>query len=108
MPKKIEGPQTVINQSLFRIGTIILTAWAIDKISQRNDTINYVLYQKGKNVYQGICLKHRLIARLAEHKRHGKIFDEYDFNPAATYSEACRIEERRIHRDQTKYNVHYR
>lgn len=97
------------NKPLLNIGLLIFAGILIDSFRrEEKDTINYVLYNKGKKVYHGICLKHRLQARLSEHRSQGKLFDEYDCNSPRTYAEACRLEESRVYRDQTKYNVHYR
>ncbi|MBS1503208.1 MAG: hypothetical protein JST32_14160 [Bacteroidetes bacterium] len=105
----MENSQPNLNQSLARLGAIFTIAWAIGQLfGERKDTINYVLFHKGKKVYHGICLEHRLDARLAEHERDGKVFDDYHYGQPKTNMEACRIEQARIFRDQTKYNIHHR
>jgi hypothetical protein len=97
------------NQPLINLGLLIFAGIVLDAhLREKKDSINYVLFYHGQKVYHGICLKHRLQARLSEHRCQGKVFDEYDCNSPRTNAEACHLEELRVYRDQTKYNVHYR
>ncbi|WP_183580346.1 hypothetical protein HDF18_13120 [Mucilaginibacter sp. X5P1] len=96
-------------QSLLRLGTFVLVGLALDRILRgQKDTINYILYYRGRKVYHGICKAHRIEQRLNEHICQGKVFDEYDYDQPKVETEAKRIERLRIGRDQTKYNIHHR
>jgi hypothetical protein len=55
-------------QSLLRLGAVVLIGVALDSIlNGQKDTINYILYYRGRKVYHGICKDHRLEQRLNEH-----------------------------------------
>jgi hypothetical protein len=96
-------------QSLLTLGAFLLIGVALDGLlNGQEDTINYILYYRGRKVYHGICKDHRLEQRLNEHACQGKLFEECDYGQARTEAEAKRIERFRISRDQTKYNVYHR
>jgi hypothetical protein len=92
---------------LVKLGLIALGIYALTKISEEYDTINYTLLHRNKLVYHGICYVDRLEARLNEHKLRGILIDRYDHDHAKPRTAAIAKERRLIQRDRPKHNIHY-
>ena len=80
---------------------------AAEVLGQTNNTVNYILYYKGKRVYDGICYEDRLDDRIADHERSGKRFDDVVYDYAKPRSEALVLERKRIKRFKCKSNIHH-
>ena len=93
--------------SLLKLGLIALGIYALSKVSEEYDTINYTLWYRNKLVYHGICYDDRLEARLNEHELRGIVFDEYDYDYAKPRSTAIAKERRLIQLDRPKHNIHH-
>lgn len=92
---------------LLKLGLITLGVYALSKISEEHDTINYTLWHRNRLVYHGICYADRLESRLNEHELRGILFDEYDHDNAKPRTTAMAKERRLIQRDRPKYNFHH-
>ena len=94
---------------LLRAGGVLLGIAVLDSIlSNKNNTVNYVLKDRGRKVYHGVVFEDRLDTRIYEHECSGKKFDECVYDDPKPREEALRLEKKRIKRDRTKYNVHHR
>jgi len=87
-------------------GVIGVIAVLDELFSNKNDTVNYKLKNKGRLVYHGICYEDRLDSRMNEHECSGKKFDEIIYDNPKPREHASRLERKRIRRDMPKYN-HY-
>ena len=94
---------------LLGIGIAYLTAKFLDSFlePEEKDTVNYTLYRRRRVVYHGITYEDRLDHRLNEHERAGKKFTLCVHDDPRTRSNALDVEERRIRRDNPKYNVQH-
>ena len=75
--------------------------------AESKDTVNYIEYDKGERVYDGITKEYRKNIRISEHKSDGKVFDKVVFSPPKTRSAAEDLERYRIRRFKGKYNIQH-
>ena len=92
---------------LLKLGALALGIYALSKLSEESDTLNYTLWYRNKLVYHGICYADRLEARLNEHELRGIVFDEYEHGSAKPRGAALIKEYQLIQRDRPKYNIHH-
>lgn len=71
------------------------------------NTVNYTLKNRGKNVYEGITYEERVHTRIREHIADGKRFDDFSTSSPRTREKALIIEKARIQRKNPKYNNHH-
>ena len=86
------------------IGAVVLAIFSIFKAI---NTLNYVLFHKGKRVYDGITRHNRLAKRLREHQKSGKHFDSCRHSDPTFRFVAREIERDRIRRFNGKYNIQH-
>jgi hypothetical protein len=97
-------PENVFLKTVFT-GLLIYAVKELVSPSEQSDTVNYQLFWKGRIVYEGIAYADRIMARIGEHERSDKVFDEYDFDYSKPRSKALDLEFRRIQRNRPKYNI---
>jgi hypothetical protein len=72
-----------------------------------NDTVNYILFNRGKRVYDGVTYKHRILARKLEHLKKGKVFTKMIFDKPKPRIEAFELEKKIIKKHRSPYNIQH-
>jgi hypothetical protein len=110
MEQQYNGNQAYLQQLLIKVGLIAFGVMALDNLlNEPSDTVNYILYYKGKKMYHGIAYEDCLDKRIYSHEYEGIIpFDDCVYDHPKTRTKAKELEHRRIRRDQTAYNSHHR
>lgn len=72
------------------------------------DTVNYILFNGRKRVYDGVTYRHRTIARKLEHIKKGKVFTKMIFDEAKPRIEAFELEKNLIKKHRSLYNIQHK
>ena len=86
------------------LGSGLLT---VEFFGEPKDTINYILYDGKKRVYDGITYEDRANTRKREHRKSGKKFTRMVKGEVLPRSEAEELEYQRIKRNKAKYNIQH-
>ncbi|MGF7079602.1 hypothetical protein [Mucilaginibacter sp. UYCu711] len=94
-----------VKASLLMLGVAVLDSL----LNEPHDTVNYILFYKGKKMYHGISYEDCFDGRIDQYERAGIIpFDDFVYDYPKTRAKAMELECRRINRDQTPHNNHHR
>ena len=108
--KQYNHNQPALQQFIFKAALIVAGALILDNLKgEPEDTVNYILFYKGKKVYHGISYEDCFQERINQHERAGIIkFDYCEYDCPKKRTAALALERKSINRDQTRYNTHHR